>query len=105
MNTFAIGNKRYRIVSRARFVGFVTAIAVTVAIMCGFAFGAGVSGTEVREYESVMVSQGDTLWSIAKENKPADKTTKQFVAEIRAANEDIDPGRLYVGQVVDVPKH
>ncbi|MDR0518899.1 MAG: LysM domain-containing protein [Clostridiales Family XIII bacterium] len=104
MNTFTIGRKRYRIVSRARFVGFITAMAVAAALICGFAFGAGVSGTEVREYESVMVSQGDTLWSIARENKPEGKTTKQFVADIRAANKDIDPGRLYVGQLVDVPK-
>jgi hypothetical protein len=102
MNTFVIGGKRYRIKSKARFITFITVMLVTVTLICGFMFGGGVSGKEKTEVKPVMVQSGDTLWSIADAHKPAGKSTRQYVADIRAINE-VDPGRLQTGMVIEVP--
>jgi len=102
MNTFVIGGKRYRVKSKVRFMTFITIILVMTTIISGFALGGGVAGTEKPEHKSVMVSAGDTLWEIADTNKPTSRSIRQYIADIRAIN-DIDPGNLYPGQVINVP--
>jgi hypothetical protein len=102
MNTFVIGGKRYRVKSKARFMTFITALLVAVVIISGFALSGGVSGTEKQTYEAVMIKSGDTLWSIAREHKPADKSIRQYIADIKTIN-DMAPGNIYPGQVIDVP--
>jgi LysM repeat protein len=102
MNTFVIGGKRYRVKSKARFMTFITALIVTAVIISGFALSGGVSGTEKQTYEAVTIKSGDTLWSIAREHKPADRSIRQYIADIRAIN-DISPGNIYPGQVIEVP--
>jgi len=49
-----------------------------------------------------VVMPGDTLWHIAKTCWP-EAHTGQMVAEIRALNPGVDPGRLRVGQVLRLP--
>jgi len=49
-----------------------------------------------------VVSPGDTLWTIASRCFPGEHTG-QMVAAIREANPDVDPGRLRVGQVLQLP--
>ena len=49
-----------------------------------------------------VVMPGDTLWRIAETCWP-DAHTGQMVAEIRALNPGVDPGRLRVGQVLQLP--
>jgi LysM repeat protein len=108
MNTYTIGGKRYRYKFRAGFVRFVTIVAIiatliaAAAIVSGFAEGGGVSGTETRTFESVTIKSGDTLWSIARDRKPEGKSTRQFVYDIRKAN-DIDPGNIHPGQIIKAP--
>jgi nucleoid-associated protein YgaU len=103
MNTFVIGGKRYRVKSKARFMTFITALIVAAVILSGFALsGGGVSGAEKPSYEVVTIKSGDTLWAIAREHKPADKSTRQYIADIRTIN-DIAPGNIYPGQVIEVP--
>ncbi|MDR1496767.1 MAG: LysM peptidoglycan-binding domain-containing protein [Clostridiales Family XIII bacterium] len=102
MNTFVIAGKRYRVKSKPRFLTFITAMIVMVAIIAGYALGGGVSGTEKQAYKDVTVKSGDTLWSIARANKPDDKPIRQYVSEIRAAN-SLDTGYIYPGQVVKAP--
>lgn len=52
--------------------------------------------------EEWVVMPGDTLWHIAKTCWP-EAHTGQMVAEIRALNPGVDPGRLRVGQVLRLP--
>ena len=49
-----------------------------------------------------VVGPGDTLWDIARRCYPGEHTGA-MVAEIRAANPGVDPGRLRVGQVLQLP--
>src|SRR5690606_13891102 len=49
-----------------------------------------------------IVGPGDTLWHIAKTCWP-EAHTGQMVYEIRRLNPGIDPGRLRVGQVLQLP--
>jgi len=49
-----------------------------------------------------VVMPGDTLWRIAKTCWP-EAHTGQMVHEIRRLNPGIDPGRLRVGQVLQLP--
>jgi LysM repeat protein len=81
---------------------FITLTLVTIVIASGFAFGSGVSGKDIDKVKQVSVQPGDTLWSIAQEHKPAGKSTRQYVADIRAIN-DVDPGHLYPGMTIEVP--
>ncbi len=52
--------------------------------------------------KSVTVGYGDTLWGIAKKHYP-NKDPRRVVYEIQRLNQDIDPGRLRVGQWIDLP--
>jgi LysM repeat protein len=81
---------------------FITIMVLLIVMALGFALGGGVSGTDKTEYKSVTVESGDTLWNIAETNKPADKSIRQYVADIRAIN-DVDPGKLYPGQTIEIP--
>lgn len=49
------------------------------------------------------VGPGDTLWDIARRCYPGEHTGA-MVAEIRAANPGVDPGRLRVGQRLVLPE-
>src|SRR5690606_10128341 len=49
-----------------------------------------------------IVGPGDTLWNIARRCYPGEHTG-QMVAEIRAENPGVDPGRLRVGQTLRLP--
>jgi hypothetical protein len=102
MNTFVIAGKRYRVKSKARFMTFITAVIVMIAIIGGYALGGGVSGKDKQIYREVTVRPGDTLWSIAQTYKPEDKPIRQYVAEIKATSE-ADGGTIYPGQVIKVP--
>ena len=55
----------------------------------------------VRDYAYVEVTSGDSLWSIAKENMPADMDTRRAVYKICKIN-DIDEN-VYEGQVLKIP--
>lgn len=52
---------------------------------------------------AVMVDYGDTLWAIAKRYYPNAHTGK-VVEAIRELNPGIDPGKLKVGQWIDLPR-
>jgi nucleoid-associated protein YgaU len=103
MSTFAIGGKRYRVKSKLRFMTFITTMILIIVMICGFALGGEVSGSENPSYKTVTVQSGDTLWSIAQANKPANTSIRQYVSEIRTINEGIDPGRIYPGQTIKTP--
>ena len=49
-----------------------------------------------------VVGPGDTLWDIARRCYPG-RHTGQMVHEITSANPGVDPGRLRVGQVLQLP--
>ena len=54
----------------------------------GFLSNAETDGDDMmfKYYKSIMIDNGDTLWSIALENKIPDMDTKSFVEEIKSIN-------------------
>lgn len=53
-------------------------------------------------YVEVTIQRGDTLWSIALNNKPESYDTREIVYEIMMAN-DLEDSKLNPGDVIKVP--
>jgi LysM repeat protein len=53
-------------------------------------------------YINWYVSEGDTLWSIAKESLPRGKDIRQYIIEIRKWNK-MDSAKLTIGQKIEIP--
>lgn len=61
---------------------------------------------DVVAYESVLVCEGDTLWSIAEANlsNPTDAEIRDYVKEIAAINK-ISETSIHTGNYIIVPKY
>lgn len=55
-----------------------------------------------KKFTSVEIMQGDTLWSIAEDNKTGNYTTKALVEEIKLAN-GLSGDRIITGNYLIVP--
>lgn len=51
----------------------------------------------------IRIKKGDSLWKIAKANKPEGVSTADFVQQLLDANELDDPDKLQVGQILNLP--
>lgn len=60
------------------------------------------STTIMKEEKRVVVERGDTLWSIALENKPADMKTVVYIEEIKRAS-GIKGSQINAGDVLTMP--
>lgn len=73
-------------------------------IVCGFLSNAktGEEGITFKYYKSIMVDNGDTLWSIAAENKASGMDTEVFVKEIKKIN-GLHEDKITMGNYLIVP--
>ena len=71
---------------------------MTVSTMANLAFAKKSEG----DYLRVVVTNGDSVWSIAKENNPNDKDVRRLVYEIIDEN-DIENGVIYAGEELLIP--
>jgi len=95
--------KHYRIKNKFRFITFVTLLSLVLSI--GFASISGladVSGSEVKEYITVQVAEGDTLWDLAQKYGPSNVDCRKLVYEIGKLN-NVDASSLQVGQYISIP--
>lgn len=60
------------------------------------------SSSNHKKFASVEVMQGDTLWSIAEENKTGNYTIKELVEEIKSAN-GLSGDKIIAGNYLIVP--
>lgn len=60
------------------------------------------STTIMKEEKRVVVERGDTLWSIALENKPADMKTVVYIEEIKRVS-GIKGSQINAGDVLTLP--
>jgi hypothetical protein len=51
-----------------------------------------------------VVQPGDTIWDLAAPHVPEGMTLQDYVAEVLLLN-DVDPGALEPGSVLDLPQH
>ena len=78
-----------------------------LVVMIGLFAGSGVvhalqSSNSEAEIHRVVVSEGDTLWSIAERNKPSDADTRIFLAGIQQKN-DLNGSEIYAGDELILP--
>ena len=55
------------------------------------------------KYEEYVVSNGETLWSIASENKKDGQDVREYIYELRKLN-DLDDCMIYPNQVIKILK-
>lgn len=92
--------RRQRKLRRQRSAALLVLITVMMFVMAHAAFSE--QNTDTVCVETVTVTSGDTLWSIAAEYKPSSKDLREFVYEI-AADNGVKDCEIYVGQTLLVP--
>ena len=83
---------------------FITGLAalIIILIISFLLMDSSAFGYSPKEYTTVVVSSGDTLWSIASEKADGTKDIRSVLSEIRAIN-DLDSDILYEGTILKVP--
>lgn len=95
--------KRYRVVNKFRFTVFVVLMILLIATFANFALGHSTADSLTRtEYMNLKVSDGDTLWSIAKTYMADSGDIRQSVYELCQLN-GISADELYAGMKIQVP--
>lgn len=90
--------KRLRIVNKKRFISFIsiTMILIISIFNC-------VSAIKTVEYQEYTVVQGDTLWSIASENKKTGQDIREYIYELREIN-NMNDCLIYPNQTITIIK-
>ena len=96
-------SKTYRVKSRLRFTVFVALMIIIAVNSANTMLGIyDASSFTVKEYRSVEICSGDTLWQIAKDYMPSDMDTRKAVHQICNLN-DITASDLQPGQTIQIP--
>lgn len=93
--------RRMRKLRQQRSVALVM-VMLFVVMAAHVAFSKHASENEEHSVISVVVEPGDTLWSIAREYKPAGTDLRKFVYEV-ASDNGITDGNIICGQTIYVP--
>lgn len=80
---------------------FVTSIVIFILLVISI-FNLCFAKTEV-ETEEYVVSVGETLWSIARENKKDGQDIREYIYELRQLN-SLDDCMIYPNQVIKIIK-
>lgn len=90
--------RRLRIVNKARFITSMTVIIMFLVLIFSFT-----SAKENVVYEDYIVTSGETLWTIATENKKADEDIREYIYELQQIN-NIDDCMIYPNQIIKIIK-
>lgn len=95
---------KLRIINKKRFIFSITII---VGILLFIILGNTVLSHSTEQYSTILVSSGDTLWSIAKEvkhNNPSyeKKDIREIVSHIKYIN-NLKTGDLTNNQILTIP--
>ena len=104
MKSAATNNRKHiRIKSRFRFTAFVTILIIMTVVGFNTIFGMNiVSGESEKEYTTIEVIAGQTLWDIADTYMSDDMDKRQAVYELQKEN-DLDSAVIEPGQKIKVP--
>ncbi|HHY24880.1 MAG TPA: LysM peptidoglycan-binding domain-containing protein [Clostridiaceae bacterium] len=90
--------KRYVLKNKLRFGLFVvTAIFIGIVLFCGI----NTYSYKEKEYETLIVLPGDTLWEIAKENNKSGNI-RRYIYEIKKINH-LEDSIIYPGMNIKLP--
>lgn len=102
--------RRLRVKDRKRFERASKIIAQTInglfiagVLFISLCFINTVSTANSKKYEDYMVVKGDTLWSIAAENKKAGQDIREYIYELREIN-DMNDCLIYPNQTIKIIK-
>ena len=90
--------RRLRIVNKARFITSMTVMIMFLVLIFSFT-----SAKENVVYEDYIVTSGETLWTIATENKKADEDIREYIYELQQIN-NIDDCMIYPNQIIKIIK-
>jgi len=79
---------------------------ITISVFiagCSVVFTASAGDQPVLLNKKVVVSSGDTLWSISLANKPQQMDTRIYVEALKDTN-SLAHGNIQTGQVLDLPQ-
>ncbi len=98
-------NKKYRIKSKFRFITFIVIILGLAVGTIGYITGFDVSTAleQPGEKITVEVTDGDTVWDIARHFKSDGKDIRKAVYEICKAN-DLHDGEIKSGMTLTIPE-
>ncbi len=88
-----------RIVNKRRFIIVITILIVLVITLCSHCSAM----PKNNEIESITVSAGDTLWSIASEHKKSGQDVREYLYELRKLN-NLENCTIYPGQKIKIIK-
>lgn len=88
-----------RIVNKKRFILAVTILMVLIITL----FSHCSAMPKNNEIESITISTGDTLWSIASEYKKPGQDVREYIYELRKLN-NLTDCTIYPGQVLKIIK-
>ena len=94
--------RRIQRLKRQRHIALLFMLVFGIMVINAICFGLGMNKTVAQDGTSVIVRQGDTLWSIAKEYKPQGKDMREFIYEISEVN-NIEDASISCGQTIVVP--
>ncbi len=93
--------KVYRINSPLRLCIFIT---IVVFIIISLLASIWIKGKAMEPVKliSIEASEGDTLWSIAKQSSPSNRDIRDYILELKSVN-DLEDANIKVGQTILVP--
>ncbi|MBT2287946.1 LysM peptidoglycan-binding domain-containing protein [Paenibacillus albidus] len=82
------------------------ALVFMLVISCFTIVGNVFAGTvsSIKQEKRIVVERGDTLWSIAHQNKPADMKTVVYIEGIKQSN-GLDDSGIHAGDVLTLPTY
>lgn len=90
-----------RIVNRKKFI---RSMAILIFLLLAlFNISVAKSNKEEAEIIDYTISRGETLWSIAEENKAEKEDIRQYIYDIKKLNNMTDSA-VYEGQIIQIKK-
>ncbi|NMI06855.1 LysM peptidoglycan-binding domain-containing protein [Paenibacillus sp. SZ31] len=77
-------------------------IALIIIIGCSAVFTVFAGDEQLLSGDKVVVSQGDTLWSISLAHKPQQMDTRVYIEAVKKVNE-LEHNSIQIGQVLVLP--
>ncbi|OMF13802.1 hypothetical protein BK131_14155 [Paenibacillus amylolyticus] len=77
-------------------------IALIIIIGCSAVFTVFAGDEQLLSGDQVVVSQGDTLWSISLAHKPQQMDTRVYIEAVKKVNE-LEQNSIRIGQVLVLP--
>ncbi len=88
-----------RIVNKYKFI---RSMAILVFLIIAI-FNISIAKSNEAETMAYIVNKGDTLWTIAEENKSNNKDTRQYIYELKRIN-NMTTSNIYEGQELKIIK-